>query len=713
MTLKIALLGEPQLSREGRPLKLPGYRPFALLAYLLITGRPHSRQHLAELLFERAGDPRGALRWTLSQLRRVIGAETVLADRQTVAFNFNADYWLDVAAFEAGDLDLYRGELLEGLYLRDARLFNAWLLVEQERLRTHNQAGLERRLLDQQEKSEGEAAEQTALKLLGLDNLREDWHRALMEAYAQQGKFAAALAQYEFCRQILLQELDAHPTRKTVELAEVVSKKKAQHSRLAAQTRVVPAAEPLSPEHGLASPLAELDGGRRRYPVPTRTVAVFAILALIVILGLAALNDEEALRGLVIATDDDNREKAGAGLTGRTVTIAVPLGEEEMDLFMRSLEPFIKQTGLQIEVGSFEGDLDKVLPSLVDSGLAPDIVSIAQPGLLAEFVRRGQVVDVTSFLDESYLRQQYSPALLEAAQIEGQMAGVWYKNNIKSLVWYPKPSFAVAGYQVPQTWEALMELSAQISASRATPWCIGIESGAATGWVGTDWVEDILLRTAPTDTYDKWVAGEWPFDSPELRNAFDIMEAIWREDTFVYGGQEAIVSRSFVDSFMPMLEEPPGCFLHKQGSFLLEFFPEDAVFGEDYDFFYLPPIDPAYGSPVLGGGDMMVMFNDRPEVRELMRYLTTPESVRYFVEEGGAISPHRNTPFEWYATIAQLRMAQILLEADTYRFDGSDAMPPEVGTGSFWRGIVAWAEGADTRDVLQGIDESRSHGAQP
>ena len=136
------------------------------------------------------------------------------------------------------------------------------------------------------------------------------------------------------------------------------------------------------------------------------------------------------------------------------------------------------------------------------------------------------------------------------------------------------------------------------------------------------------------------------------------------------------------------------------------FFPKTVRDDQDYDFFYLPPIDPECGRPVLGSGDIFAMFNDRPEVREVMRYLTTAESARALVDSGGFISPHRKTPLEWYPSAAELRYAQIILSADTYRFDGSDLMPREVGAGSFWRGITEWVAGADLEMVLPEIDNS-------
>jgi DNA-binding SARP family transcriptional activator len=222
MSLRIQLLGPPQIEHDGDPLDLPGYRPLALLAYLLVTGKAHSRQHLVDLLFEGADDPRAALRWTLTKLRKVIGRDYILADRQEVAFDFETDYWLDVTAFEAGQVELYRGEFLEGLALREAFRFEDWAFFERERLKSSYQQGLAKRIEAHKRAGDDEAIVETAHQLLRLDNLREDWYRTLMAAYARLGRRDAALAQFEQCRQVLKAELDVEPVKETIALAEAI-----------------------------------------------------------------------------------------------------------------------------------------------------------------------------------------------------------------------------------------------------------------------------------------------------------------------------------------------------------------------------------------------------------------------------------------------------------------------------------------------------------
>jgi alpha-glucoside transport system substrate-binding protein len=238
-----------------------------------------------------------------------------------------------------------------------------------------------------------------------------------------------------------------------------------------------------------------------------------------------------------------------------------------------------------------------------------------------------------------------------------------------------------------------------------TPWCIGIESGNASGWMGTDWVEALLLRTAPPEVYDAWTSGEIQFDSPEIQRVFALMTPIWLNDEMVYGGRETINETALLSAGDPLFDTPPGCYLLKGATFSFSAFPEDAAYGVDYDFFMLPAVDAQYGEPLLGAGSMYAMFNDRPEVREVMRYLTTGESIKPFAETGRFVSAHRDVPLEWYATPLQLRYAQLIAEADVYRFDGSDLMPGEVGF-QFWQGMVDWVDGEEVDRVLQDIDES-------
>lgn len=393
---------------------------------------------------------------------------------------------------------------------------------------------------------------------------------------------------------------------------------------------------------------------------------------------------------------------------GTTVTVDGAFEGNDADgvKFSESMKAFEDATGITVNyVGSkeFEGSI----AVRIDAGDAPDIVDFPQPGLFSDFVRSGDIVPVTDFISDEWLSQQYNPGWREFNTVDGVEAGVMHRYSGKSLVWYPKASWDAAGYQIPETWEELKALTQTIADDGDTAWCIGIESGAATGWVATDWTEDMMLRTTSLENYDAWVAGDLAFDSPEVKNAIETWSEIWFNDAYVYGGRSSIVSTAFGDAPGPMFEDPPQCWLHRQANFITSFFPEGAEYGVDYDFFYLPPVDEAYGKPFLVAGDLIAMFNDRPEVRALMEYFTTPQSVTGWLEGGGAIAAQQTATQDLYGSDLDWGVSQLVAGATSFRFDGSDLMPGEVGAGSFWEHITSYVAGSEDLDTaMQAIDAS-------
>lgn len=416
--------------------------------------------------------------------------------------------------------------------------------------------------------------------------------------------------------------------------------------------------------------------------------------------------EEEPMEEEPAEEEPMEEEPAEGEFAGETVSIFTAAGEEQVAAFEQSMVPFEEETGIDVVIEG-SGDFETLALVRAEAGDPPDIYNFPQPGLMADFARNGFLVDLGQFLTNDYMQQQYAQAWIDLGTVDGTLVGVWHNADVKSLVWYAKPAFDAAGYEVPQTWDDLMALTQQIVDDGGVPWCIGIESSGATGWVGTDWVEDVMLRTAGADAYDAWVAGELPFDSPEVRNAFQIVGDIWLNEDYVLGGTTSILTVPFGDAPLPLFDDPPGCFLHRQASFIVNFFPEGTVVGEDVDYFYLPPIDEeAHGRPVLGSGSILSLGADTPAGRATMEYLTTAESVRAEVEAGIFVAPQSDVPLDWYPTDALRGFAEILQGADTFRFDGSDLMPGAVGAGTFWTGIVDWVSGSDLDTVLPAIDSS-------
>ncbi len=390
---------------------------------------------------------------------------------------------------------------------------------------------------------------------------------------------------------------------------------------------------------------------------------------------------------------------------GTTVTMMGPFVDADAEKFAEAMRPFQELTGITIQ---YEGtkEFESLINVRVEGGTPPDIADIPQPGLAASFAQAGALQDVSRWFADGWLQQNYNQGYLDTATFAGQngeiLGGVFHRVFPKSLVWYPKDDWDEAGYEIPQTWDEMTTLMDNIVADGDTPWCIGIESGTATGWPATDWMEEIMLRTTSLENYDRWTSGELEFTSPEVRNAAEVMSEIWLNDQYVYGGRQQIVSTNFGDSVQPMFEDPPRCWLHKQGNFITSFFPEDAEPGVDFDFFYLPPIDEQFGKPVLFSGDLMTAFTDRPEVRAVIQYFSTFDSLKGWVQTGGALSPHNDQDISAFGSPVERQVAEILTQADSVRFDGSDLMPGAVGAGTFWKGMTDYVSGsADLDQALQ------------
>ncbi|WP_157042105.1 ABC transporter substrate-binding protein [Nitriliruptor alkaliphilus] len=394
---------------------------------------------------------------------------------------------------------------------------------------------------------------------------------------------------------------------------------------------------------------------------------------------------------------------------GGSVSILGAYTDEDGNL-RDMLSDFSAESGINVE---YEGsaDFETVAVSRMEGGNPPDILIFPQPGLMADFAARDQLQPLDDLFDRGELEGRLHEGLIDLGLVDDQLYAIPIWLSIKSLVWYPKQAFDDAGYEAPETLTELQELTDQIREDGTTPWCIGIEASGSTGWPATDWLEDILLRTAGPEAYDQWVDGELEFASPEVTEAAEYFEEIALTDGNVLGGSTGIVTTPFGSAPEPMFEDPPACFLHKQASFIVGSFPEEAEFGTDFDVFYFPSapeIGDYDGQPLMGAGDIAALASDNEAAREVLEYLTQPEAFEQSrAQDGGTLFAFQDFTSDQYPDPVDQAQATFLEEAEEFRFDGSDLMPGTVGSGTFWSEMVAWLNGEkDLQSALSAIDAS-------
>ena len=395
------------------------------------------------------------------------------------------------------------------------------------------------------------------------------------------------------------------------------------------------------------------------------------------------------------------------GASGTSVSMYTSIRDIEADRYVQSFEEFTKCTGITIDYEG-SGEFEAQLNVKVQGGNAPDIAFIPQPGLLQRFVEAGEVVEAPEGV-QANVDEYWSEAWKGYGSVDGTLYAAPMGANVKSYVWYSPKAFTAAGYEIPTTFDELIALSDTIAATGKKPWCAGIESGDATGWVTTDWTEDLVLRDAGVDVYDQWIAHEIPFDDPAIVSAVDKVGSILKNEKYVngnYGDVRSIATTSFQDGGLPILTGD--CSLHRQASFYANQWPEGTVVAEDGDVFaFYFPGESADDKPVLGGGEFVAAFNDRPEVAIVQTYLSSAEYANAKAEIGDWISANTGLDLANVANPIDKLSVETLQDPDAeFRFDASDLMPAAVGAGSFWKGMTEWINGKSTAEVLEQIEAS-------
>jgi alpha-glucoside transport system substrate-binding protein len=379
------------------------------------------------------------------------------------------------------------------------------------------------------------------------------------------------------------------------------------------------------------------------------------------------------------------------------VTVIASWTGAEEDSFRAMIQPWVDENETQV-IYAGTRDMQALLSQAISAGGTglPDVAGIPGPGLAREWYAAGALKPL-DFMDFAAYSASTPPGMAELGQAEdGKLVGIFTKAAVKGLIWYNKNNYDGT---VPATFDDLNNMD---PAPAGAVWCNAIESGAASGWPFTDWIEDIVIRQSGPDVYDSWVAGTTTWSSPEIRSAFELLGSVIGKSN---GGGTFINATNFGDVGNPMFEDPAGCKFVHQASFISDFFVNQAgAAPEDFDFFVMPDINPANAGALTGGGDMFGMFHDTPQAQSFMAYLTTPEAQAIWAARGGYIAANTNVPADVYASDSDRKAGEALANASAFRFDGSDSMPGEMNTAFFAAMVKLATDPTNLDSILQELD---------
>jgi alpha-glucoside transport system substrate-binding protein len=394
---------------------------------------------------------------------------------------------------------------------------------------------------------------------------------------------------------------------------------------------------------------------------------------------------------------------------GKSVTVIATWGGDEQKAFLAMVKPWEDSTGNKVKYTGTR-DINTVLTTGVASGVLPDLAGLPGPGQMAEFARAGALKPLDTVLDVNTYKSETVQALVDLGTVDGKLSGVFIKAGVKGLIWY-NPKVHDYSSAAPKTWDELKTQAAANKGNAKAEWCLRLGSGAASGWPGTDWIEDLVLRQAGPDVYNNWWAGKVKWTDPAIKTAFqaylnDVVANI--SDT-----TEAVdPTKDFSGGGDPLLANPPGCVVFHQASFItgLGAFKGKKA-GTDYNFFPFPDVNTQFTGAVEGTGDLFGMFHDTDAAKSLLKYLVTAPAQDIWVKIGGALSANKNA--KSYPDDISKRSADLLTSAKIFVFDASDLMPKAMND-AFWTAMLTVTKNPSSLDAtLANLDKTQTTAYAP
>ncbi|MCI0396818.1 MAG: ABC transporter substrate-binding protein [Chloroflexi bacterium] len=353
------------------------------------------------------------------------------------------------------------------------------------------------------------------------------------------------------------------------------------------------------------------------------------------------------------------------------------------------LKPLIDACGIVLQPESTRDQA--LLDTRVQAGTPPDIAfwNVTQ---LEQY--QDQLVPVTEL---GVHEEKYADYWKEIGTFGGNWLGLPVKADIKTIIWYSPVNFEAFGYEVPQTWEELDALVEQMVADGNVPWSMGMESGDATGWTGSDFIQDIFLVTQGPEYVMGIIDGSVPYNDAGVMEAYEIYGKWATDPAYTVGGADGTLSTGFNDAILKVFSDPPEAMMVKQSGFasgtITDQYP-DLVYGTDFDFFGVPG---AQG--VQGGSDWMMAFSDSPAVQAIFTYLSSEAGGQKWAEVGFDLTPN-TAGAAAYTDESLQKKADILSSAAGFTPDIGDTIPGGFGSAE-WTAIVDYVNGGDLAAALE------------
>lgn len=375
---------------------------------------------------------------------------------------------------------------------------------------------------------------------------------------------------------------------------------------------------------------------------------------------------------------------------GGAVSVWAEWTSQEQTDFLQALQPFENATGITVNYSGKGSNMDTTLESAIQGGAPPDVALSPSPATLQSLAKAGSIKDLTGIVGN--LSSNFGSSWNQLATYNGKLYGVWFKAANKNTIWYNPAQFSAAGItSSPGTWEDLVKDAGQLQAAGVPPVSLCVD----VGWPLADMWQNIYLKTAGPDSYNKLANHDIKWTDASVTKAFTTMAQLVGNSQYLLGGLQGSLSNAYPDCVDKVFPKPPAA---TQAAQVIEAdFVVSEITGNStsytagtkaaggatctadtsktpcYDFFAFPaPSGSSYSGAIQSAGDVAMLLNSTPQAQALVKYLAGPQGAAIWAKLGGFSSPNKSVPSSSYPNSVAQSNAQQLVNASSTVFSLDD-----------------------------------------
>ena len=395
------------------------------------------------------------------------------------------------------------------------------------------------------------------------------------------------------------------------------------------------------------------------------------------------------------------------------VVIVGPSFPQE-DYFIEELNLISKKTGYEITYVT----LNDVPYYLYNNPDKADLAIITNPSLLHGLSQSEIIVSANEYYFENS-SENYSPYLINliSSADNSEIYGHWIRLFSNSMIWYNVDRYRELGSPKFNSFDELIEFTKSYSSNNGGLWCLTIDSaenqplldyeyGESSGWIVSNWLENVVLSNYGPDVYDKWIKNEIQFsDSEVILSLLDIGKIVHDENS-IYKGKEYLIRSQVSSSAVNLLDTQSTCVFSLMGHDAHSYMPKNVSYGEDYDFLYFPSAD--FTGMVVGLGDTLTLLNYDSPTTKVYQELVASSFGEIWANKSNSKFVSARTDFDdsQYSNgfaKKQYKQIQNSLSLNLFRFDGSMLMKNGTGKKILWTSLRKFI--TESNDYLEEIVE--------